>query len=113
MDSLYPGLAFMKSVKRSSPEVLSLKSVEQPCGGGLIRMPFARGNIEAEYTLVTKAFLEEASRVPDLYEGRWDGKPLGPSDYVLSADEKTGIQARIRKHPTLGPRPQEPSGRRT
>ncbi len=28
--------------------------------------------------------------------------PLGPSDYVLSADEKTSIQARILKHPTLG-----------
>ncbi len=54
------------------------------------------------------AFLEKASRVLDLYEGRWDGKPLGPSDYVLSADEKTSIQARIRKHPTLGPRSQEP-----
>lgn len=53
-------------------------------------------------------FLEKASRVLDLYEGRWGGKPLGPSDYVLSADEKTSIQARIRKHPTLGPRSQEP-----
>jgi hypothetical protein len=33
----------------------------------------------------------------------WDGKPLGPNDYVISADEKTSIQARCRCHPTLPP----------
>jgi transposase len=46
-------------------------------------------------------FKEKASRVLDLYEGRWQGKPLLPSDCVLSADEKTSIQARRRRHPTL------------
>lgn len=54
------------------------------------------------------AFLEKATRILDLYEGLWNGKPLGPTDYVLSADEKTSIQARIRKHPTLGPKPNKP-----
>ena len=53
------------------------------------------------------AFLEKASRVLDLYEGFWDGKPLVKTDYVLSADEKPSIQARIRKHPSLGPQPGE------
>lgn len=52
-------------------------------------------------------FAEKASRVLDLYERRWQGKPLGPSDYVISADEKTSIQARIRKHPTEGPGPEK------
>ena len=33
----------------------------------------------------------------------WDGKPLGRNDYVISADEKTSIQARCRCHPTLPP----------
>ena len=28
------------------------------------------------------------------------GRPLGPHDYVLSADEKTSIQARARCHPS-------------
>ena len=39
----------------------------------------------------------------DLYAGVWDGKPLGGNDYVISADEKTSIQARCRCHPTLPP----------
>ncbi len=49
------------------------------------------------------AFEEKAARILDLYEGFWNGLPLGPNDYVLSADEKTSIQARIRKHQTRGP----------
>lgn len=53
-------------------------------------------------------FKEKAGRVLDLYEGSWEGKPLGKRDYVLSADEKTSIQARIRRHPTLAPLPQNP-----
>ena len=54
------------------------------------------------------AFVEKAGHVLDLYEGLWEGKPLRPIDYVLSADEKTSIQARIRKYPTLAPLPQNP-----
>jgi hypothetical protein len=41
--------------------------------------------------------------VLDLYDRKWDGKPLGADDYVISADEKTSIQARCRCHPTLPP----------
>jgi hypothetical protein len=48
-------------------------------------------------------FAAKASRVLDLYEGRWDGAPLGRREFVLSADEKTSIQARLRKHPSLPP----------
>ena len=33
----------------------------------------------------------------------WGGRPLGPDDYVICADEKTSIQARCRCHPTLPP----------
>src|SRR5216683_2953162 len=44
-------------------------------------------------------FKEKASRVLDLYEGRWKGRPLTTHDCVLSADEKTSIQARRRRHP--------------
>jgi transposase len=46
-------------------------------------------------------FAAKAERVLDLYDRRWDGKPLGGNDYVISADEKTSIQARCRCHPTL------------
>ena len=48
-------------------------------------------------------FQPKAQRVLDLYQRMWDGKPLGPNDYVISADEKTSIQARCRCHPTLPP----------
>jgi DDE superfamily endonuclease len=49
------------------------------------------------------AFATKAGRVLDLYQRRWEDKPLGPRDYVLCADEKTSIQARRRKHPSLPP----------
>jgi hypothetical protein len=48
-------------------------------------------------------FEPKAARVLDLYERRWDGKPLRTGDFVISADEKTSIQARCRCHSTLPP----------
>ena len=48
-------------------------------------------------------FEAKAGRVLDLYARSWDGKPLGKRDFVISADEKTSIQARQRCHPTLAP----------
>jgi len=51
------------------------------------------------------AFAVKAVRILDLYERRWAGQPLGPTDYVLSADEKTSIQARRRCHPSQPPGP--------
>ncbi len=48
-------------------------------------------------------FKEKADRVLELYEGSWRGKKLGAGDFVISADEKTSIQARRRIHPTLPP----------
>ena len=51
------------------------------------------------------AFAAKAGRVLDLYAGWWEGAPLGPDEYVLSADEKTSIQARCRCH---GGRPPQP-----
>jgi hypothetical protein len=52
-------------------------------------------------------FQEKAERVLDLYQGIWEGQPLGPDEYVISADEKTSIQARSRKHAVLPPAPGE------
>ena len=48
-------------------------------------------------------FAAKAQRVLDLYARVWDGEPLGRNDYVISADEKTSIQARCRCHPTRPP----------
>lgn len=50
-------------------------------------------------------FAEKAGRVLDLYAGRWQGQRLGLRDYVISSDEKTSIQARLRCHPTVPPGP--------
>src|SRR5947209_12692613 len=50
-------------------------------------------------------FFTKAAVVLDLYEGYWQGERLDPFDRILSSDEKTSIQARIRCHTTLGPAP--------
>jgi hypothetical protein len=50
-------------------------------------------------------FFPKAARVLDLYEGYWQGERLDPFDRVVSADEKTSIQARVRCHATLPPGP--------
>ena len=50
-------------------------------------------------------FAAKAGRVLDWYAGVWEGQPLGPHDCVLSADEKTSIQARGRRHPSRPPGP--------
>ena len=54
------------------------------------------------------AFAVKAGRILDLYQRRWQDKPLGPRDFVLCADEKTSIQARRRNHPPLSPAPGRP-----
>ena len=48
-------------------------------------------------------FEVKAGRVLDLYAGRFEGRRLRHGEYVVSADEKTSIQARIRRHSTLPP----------
>jgi hypothetical protein len=48
-------------------------------------------------------FVEKAGPILDLYQGLWEGQPLGSGDFVLSADEKTSIQARRRIHASTPP----------
>jgi hypothetical protein len=48
-------------------------------------------------------FRVKASVVLDLYARRWQGKLLHPGDYVISADEKTQLQALLRRHPLVAP----------
>lgn len=45
-------------------------------------------------------FFQRAAPVLDLYEGKWKGRRLHDDEFVISADEKTSIQARIRLHET-------------
>jgi transposase len=50
-------------------------------------------------------FLVKAGPVLDLYQHMWQGQPLGANDYVISADEKTQLQALMRLASTLPPKP--------
>ncbi len=53
-------------------------------------------------------FARKAEAILDLYAGFWQEKPLGPNDYIISSDEKTSIQARLRCHPSWPPAPRRP-----
>jgi transposase len=53
-------------------------------------------------------FEAKAARVLDLYARTWQGTELGPDDYVLSADEKSQLQALRRRHPGRAGRPGHP-----
>lgn len=48
-------------------------------------------------------FKLKGGRVLDLYHRRWQGIPLKADEFVVSADEKTSIQARVRIHPSRAP----------
>ena len=54
-------------------------------------------------------FAAKAGRVLDVSHGVWAGQPRSPADCVLSADEKTSIQARVRRAPTTPARPGAPA----
>src|SRR6202022_1680965 len=53
-------------------------------------------------------FAVKAGRILDLYARCWRGQPLKTDEFVISADEKTSVQARRRKHPTLPCAPKRP-----
>ncbi|MGH9100936.1 MAG: IS630 family transposase [Acidimicrobiales bacterium] len=50
-------------------------------------------------------FAAKADRVLDLYARNFGGVALGPDDYVISADEKSQLQALRRCHPGRSPGP--------
>lgn len=50
-------------------------------------------------------FAAKAGRVLDLYQRVWEGSSLGEEEYVISADEKSQLQALSRRHPELSPAP--------
>ena len=53
-------------------------------------------------------FAAKAGRLLDLYARIWKGKALRSDEFVISADEKTSIQARRRIHATAPPQPHRP-----
>ena len=53
-------------------------------------------------------FAVKAARALDLYARVFDGRRLRPDEYVISADEKTQLQALGRRHQTVPPGPGRP-----
>src|SRR5438552_9841384 len=53
-------------------------------------------------------FALKAGRALDLYARVFDGERLRPDEYVISADEKTQLQALGRHHQTVAPGPGRP-----
>ena len=54
-------------------------------------------------------FEQKGTRVVELYARRWEGKELTDKDFIISADEKTSIQARRRIHERTPPAPRQAS----
>jgi Homeodomain-like domain/DDE superfamily endonuclease len=54
-------------------------------------------------------FTAKAEPVLDLYDRRWKGRRLRPDEYVISADEKPGVQVLRRAHASLPPGPGRPT----
>ena len=55
------------------------------------------------------AFQPKAGRVLDLYARRFEGRLLHPGEYVISADEKSQLQALARHHDTVAAAPGRPA----
>src|SRR3954465_5795939 len=55
-------------------------------------------------------FAAKAARVLDLYDRLWAGRRLADDEYVISADEKSQLQALRRRHPDLPPSPGPAAG---
>jgi hypothetical protein len=53
-------------------------------------------------------FQAKAGRLLDLYARCWQGEPLRADEFVICTDEKTSIQARVRRHPSLPTQPNQP-----
>lgn len=53
-------------------------------------------------------FATKAGRILDLYERVWEDRALQDDEFVISADEKTSIQARRRRHSTYPAQPASP-----
>src|SRR5208283_5097422 len=82
-------------------------SADAPSGAGWMRTPSGLGSTAVGFSLAIRTFKSRPSGWLDLYQGLWNDQALGDDDYIVSADEKTSIQARIRLHPTVPPQPQQ------
>src|SRR5512132_3763134 len=89
--------AWPSCAPRSSPAACWRRCRPRRCGAGFARTPSARGSTAPGSSPA------RAARVLDLYAGSFEGVRLREGEYVISADEKTSVQARCRCHATLPP----------
>ena len=95
----------------SSPELaaeLTARGITGPISASTVRRWLREDAIKPwqhqSWIFITDPdFRSKAERVLDLYARAFQGLALGEDEYVVSADEKTSIQARCRCHPTLAP----------
>ena len=66
-------------------------------------MRLALGDIAVGSFPGTRISPPVAGRILDLYDRVWQGRALNARGFAISADEKSSIQARRRKQPTLAP----------
>ncbi len=71
-----------------------------PCGAGCVKPWQCRSWIFPR----DPDFAAKAGRVLDLYDRRWNGRRLREDEYVISADEKSQLQA-LRRRVDLPPAP--------
>jgi hypothetical protein len=88
-----------EAMTRCVVETISRSTVWRILDGDAIRPWFYRSWIHPR----DPDFGVKADVVLDLYAGVFEGAVLGDDEYVISADEKTSIQARCRCHPTVPP----------
>ena len=81
------------------------RSVAARCGGFSIPMPSNLGGTNTGFFLVIPTSPSRPARFWTSMRACGTAQPLGPKDHILSADEKTSIQARRRCHPALPPAP--------
>ena len=93
---------------KSSRAVWLPLSAAAPCGAGCMKTPFGPWYHRSWIFPRDPDFAAKAGRILDLYARQWQDKPLKDDEFVISADEKTSIQARRRKHATQRCRPRTP-----
>ena len=86
-----------------SPRGSARPSRRRRCAGGCPRTPSNPGSTGRGSSSPIPTSPPRPTACSTSTTGCGTGKPLGGNDYVISADEKTSIQARCRCHPTLPP----------
>ena len=72
-------------------------------------MPSAPGSTAPGSSRATRSSAPRPGASSICTPRHWEGRRLRDDEFVLSADEKTSIQARLRKHPSSPPRPGTPA----